>query len=275
MYKIIADSSCDLHNLETIPISIYNDEITYIDDQKMDIHDMIERFSVYRGRTYTACPGGEAWLKAFEGHDEIYAVTLTSSLSGTYNSAENARKIYLEDHPHAKVKVFDTLSTGPGMVLVIEKIGELKEQGCSFDEVCMQMDLYLKRFRLFFALRSLHNLAQNGRVNKMIASAVGALGLSIIATASPHGTIDSCGKSRGDRKTVRSMIKQMIEAGYTGGKVRCDHVENKSLGELFKQELLSMFPQADVDIIPARGLVSYYAERGAILVACEIDRNYR
>lgn len=274
MYKIIADSSCELRSIKTIPITIYNANVTYIDDENMDITGMLDTFAEYKGRTYTACPGCDAWLNAFDGSDEIYVITITSGLSGTYNSAEAAKEMYLAEHPEAKIQVFDSLSTGPGIVLLVEKIQELKEKGCSFEEVVRYMEDYRKRFRLFFALKSLHNLAQNGRVNKILASAVGALGISIIATASKTGTIDSCGKSRGDKKSIRELISEMEKSGYKGGKVRICHVENKSLADQFLQAFKAAYPKADITSSPASGLVSYYAERGAILAACEIDGQY-
>lgn len=269
MYKIISDSSCDLRNLETVPLIIYSDEISFIDDENMNITAMLDAFSSYKGRTYTACPGGEAWIKALEGYDEIYIVTMTSALSGTYNSAENACRTYLEDHPDIKIKVFDSLSTGPGMCLLIEKIKELKEQGLEFDDVCRQITEYQKNTELFFALQSLHNLAQNGRINKVVASAIGVLGIRIIAKGSDTGTIEPIGKSRNDRQTIKTLAKCLRESGYKSGKIRICHVENAELANSLGKEITASYPDADIKIYPARGLVSYYAERGAILMGFE------
>ena len=80
---------------------------------------MLDYLAEYKGRSYTACPSVDGWLEAFKGADEIYVVTITSSLSGAYNAAMAARELYLQAHEEAKVAVFDSLSTGPEMLLIL------------------------------------------------------------------------------------------------------------------------------------------------------------
>ena len=123
--------------------------------------------------------------------------------------------------------------------------------------------------RLFFALKSLHNLAQNGRVNKVIAAAAGALGISVLGTASVEGTLESSAKCRGDKKVIAGMLEEITKAGFQNGKVRISHVENLELAEKLRIALMERFPEAEILIYKARGLCSYYAERGGILVGVE------
>jgi DegV family protein with EDD domain len=274
MAKFIGDSSCDLLEMqgvlfESIPLVIYTDETSYTDDKDIDIHGMLDELSKYKGRSYTACPGTEAWMSAFEGSDEIYVVTMTSELSGTYNSAVVAKDMYLQEHPEVKIHIFDTLSTGPEMRLLLEKLVELDRSGMVFEEVCKAGEEYLKKTRLFFSFQSLHNLAQNGRVNKVLASAIGALGISVIGTASAKGTIEAVGKCRGDKKVISTFLSQMKSAGFESGKVRIGQIENEKLAGRLCQIILEQYPQADVEVFPARGLCSYYGERGCIMLGCE------
>ena len=269
MYKIVADSSCELKTVTKVPSIIYNEDVTYVDDGTMDITDMLDRFASYKGRTYSACSGGTAWTDAFEGSDEIYAITLTSSLSGIYNAALSAAEMYKQEHPEVKIHVFDSLSVGPSMVLMAEKIQELKNQEMEFEEVVKQVTNYQKNLRLFFTLESLHNLAQNGRVNKVIASAIGALGIRIMATASKAGVIEAIGKCRGDKKTVAVLMKQLQDCACSGKKIRISHVENENLALMMARAMRVAYPEADIAIRPASGAISYYGERGAVLVACE------
>ena len=155
MVKFIADSACDLKEypgicFETVPLSISTDERDYTDDTSLNVHEVLDYLEGYNSRSYTASPTLDAWLKAFEGADEIYAVTITSGLSGTYSGANTAKEIYLSEHPDAKIYIVDSLSTGPGMVLILEKLAELKSQGKSFEEVCSAVEKYRKRLRLYF-----------------------------------------------------------------------------------------------------------------------------
>lgn len=272
--KFIADSSCDLWTYENIdfssaPLTITTDEREFRDDETLDTQDLLEHLLAYKGRSQTACPSVGSWLESFGEADRIYIITMTSTLSGTYNSAMTAVEIYRQSHPNVQIRVFDTLSTGPEMRLLLEKLIELEEQGLSFAEVCEKAEQYQKKTRLFFALKSLHNLSQNGRISKVLASAVGKLGISIVGTASEEGTLMPVGKCRGEKKVVSAFVEQIEKMGYHGGKIRISHVENLPLAEGVKNALHQKYPQADIKIYPAHGLCSYYAEKGGILVGCE------
>lgn len=274
MVKFIADSSCDMLemegvNFESIPMTIYTDEVSYLDDQNINITQMLDALASHKGRSYTACPSIETWLKAFEGADTIYIGTITSKLSGTYNSAVAAKNIYLQSHPETKICVFDTLSTGAELRLLMEKLVELDRAGMTFEEICKAGAEYLKTTRLFFSLRSLHNLAQNGRVSKVVAAAVGVLGIRIVATASEEGTIEPIAKCRGDKRVVEELLNQLEKAGFRSGKIRLGHTENPGFAQTIFTELKKRYPKADILLYQARGLCSYYSERGAIFVGIE------
>lgn len=274
MVKFVADSACDLKEypgicFETVPLSISTDERDYTDNEDLNVHEVLDYLEGYNDRSYTACPSIDAWLKAFEGADEIYCVTITSGLSGTFNGANIAREQYLEDHPDTKIYVVDSLSTGPGMVLLLEKLAELKSRGKSFEEVCTAIDRYRKRLKLYFSLSSLHNLAQNGRVNKLIASAIGFMNIKILGTASKEGTIEQVGKCRGNNRMIDKIIEQLKENGFTKGKIRICHVECLEFANAVAEKIRSIFNCTDIKIVPARGLCSYYAERGGIILGCE------
>ena len=274
MVKFVADSACDLKEypgicFETVPLSISTDERYYTDDEGLDVHEVLDYLSTYNDRSYTACPSLDAWMKAFEGADEIYCVTITSGLSGTYSGANVAREQYLETHPDTKIYVIDSLSTGPGMVLLLEKLAELKSQGKSFEEVCAAIEKYRKRLKLYFSLSSLHNLAQNGRVSKLIASAIGFMNIKILGTASKEGTIEQVGKCRGNNRMIDKIIEQLKASGFTKGKIRICHVECLEFANAVAEKIRSIFNCSDIKIVPARGLCSYYAERGGIILGCE------
>ena len=192
--RIISDSSCELFDsadgqFRTAPLTISTDERSFLDDDNLNTREMLDYLSAHKGRSYTACPSIESWLSCFEGADVIYVAVMTSALSGTLNSALSAKSIYEQQHPEVKIHIFDTLTTGPELWLFIEKLEELVASDTSYDEVIRIADEYIHTTRLFFALKSLHNLAANGRINKAVASAIGILGISILSTASEDGFI--------------------------------------------------------------------------------------
>ena len=272
--KIVADSSCDMWELNGVdfavaPITISTDNKHYVDNQELDVHLMSEELAKYKGVSHTACPSAGAWLDCYEGYDEVFVVTLTGAMSGTYNSAMTAKGIYEEENENVKVHVFDSLSTGPEMRLLIEKLKEMIEEDLPFEEIVEKGQDYLNHSRLFFALKSLHNFAMNGRVNKAVASAIGVLNISIFATASEEGTIQQISKCRGEKKVVKSMIEHLENAGYHGGKVRISHADNLKLAHSVRDKILELYPHADIIVYPMGGLCTYYAEKGGLLVGCE------
>lgn len=272
--KIVADSSCDIWELNGVdfavaPMTISTDNKHYVDNQELDVRLMSEDLAKYKGISHTACPSVGSWLDCYEGYDEVFVVTLTGAMSGTYNSAMTAKGIYEEENENVKVHVFDSLSTGPEMRLLIEKLKEMIEEDLPFEEIVEKGQDYLKHTRLFFALKSLHNFAMNGRVNKAVASAIGVLNISIFATASEEGTIQQISKCRGEKKVVRSMIEHLENAGYHGGKVRISHADNLKLAHNVRDKILELYPHADIIVYPMGGLCTYYAEIGGLLVGCE------
>ena len=272
--KIVADSSCDMWELNGVdfavaPMTISTDNKHYVDNQELDVHLMSEELAKYKGVSHTACPSVGSWLDCYEGYDEVFVITLTGSMSGTYNSAMTAKGIYEEENDNVKVHVFDSLSTGPEMRLLIEKLKEMIEEDLPFEEIVEKGQDYLNHSRLFFALKSLHNFAMNGRVSKAVASAIGVLNISIFATASEEGTIQQISKCRGEKKVVKSMIEHLENAGYHGGKVRISHADNLKLAHNVRDKILELYPNADIIVYPMGGLCTYYAEIGGLLVGCE------
>lgn len=272
--KFVADSSCDIQEIPgadfaTAPLTISTEKDIWLDDRNMDVHQMLDTLAAYKGRSYSACPSVDSWIQAFGDADEIFVGPLTSGLSGSYNSAIAAKETYLQTHPKAKVHVFDTLTTGPELRMLMERLVELHREGFSFEEVCRRGEAYLKKTRLFFLMKSVHNFAQNGRINKVLASAVGVLGISIVNTASAQGTVQTLAKCRGDKRAVTRILEHIEKAGYRGGRVRISHVENEGLASVIANALREKYHAADIDICKASGLCSYYAERGGVLVGLE------
>ncbi|MCQ2507730.1 MAG: DegV family protein [Dorea sp.] len=282
MVRFIADSGIDIAEMEgvdfrRVPLTISTeDDMHWLDDESLDIHEMIETLINHKGRSFTACPSIEAWMNAFgadvdEVPDEIYVLTLTSGLSGTYNSAVLAKNMLLENYPDTKVHVVDSRSVGPEMVLVMNKMVELKKAGCTFEEVVEKIADYQKHVRIVFAFQSIHNLVQNGRVNKLAAAAAGVLGICFEGTATEEGTIRQTAKCRGEKKIIAQFKKDLKEYGYAGGKVRLHHTENEQLAIRVADAIKADYPDAEIDYVETAGLCSYYVERGGIVCGFETE----
>ncbi|MBQ8380510.1 MAG: DegV family protein [Clostridia bacterium] len=273
MIKIVTDSSSDLIALDGVPfasaaLQINTDSKVYVDNGDLNVDEMVNAMYKYSGKSFTSCPNVNDWLEAFGDAEEIFCITITSNLSGSYNSACSAKKEYEEKYPSRRVKVIDSLSTGPEMALIAEKIRELILAGKSFDEISESLPEY--KTELLFVLESMKNLANNGRVSKLAAIAAGILGIRAIGKASDVGTLEMLSKCRGTAKTVDALVSYMKEMGYNGGKVRIAHCQNPDAARDLSAKIAAAFPTAKIDIGISRGLCSFYAEKGGMLIGFEV-----
>ncbi len=272
--RIVADSSANLvsrpeQNFVAVPMTINTDEKEYVDDEKLDVFQMLDEMAEYTGRTGTACPAPGQWLDAFEGSEETICIALTGTLSGCYNSAVSAADMYLEDHPEAKIFVMDTKSTGPENELIVEQAKALSTLDMSFEDKCSILKGYLKTTHLFFSLSTVDNFVRNGRVSPALAKMIKLLSIRIVGKASDNGELEPVNKCRGDRNALNQLYKNMLSAGYKGGKVRIRHTRCRKAAEELQRIILEAFPEADVRVHRNHGLCSYYAESGCFLVGFE------
>lgn len=272
--KIVADSSANVLALENTPfaaapLKVITDAREFVDDAALDVDAMVSWFDAYKGKSKTSCPNPSDWLEAFGDADEVYCVTITSGLSGSYNSAAIAAREYKERHPNRRIHVFDSLTAGPEMTLVAEKIKELVQQKLPFDKIVSLVEEYNLKTQLVFSLESLHNLAQNGRVPVAVAKLAGILSLRLVGKASDEGTLQPTGKARGDQKVPGELLKQLLSLGYKGGRVRIHHCCNLPSAQRLKQAIQDKFPKASIIIQKTNALCSFYAEKGGLLVGFE------
>ena len=272
--KIVADSSANLMELKTVPfdaapLKIITAQREFVDDRELDLEEMIRYFSTCKDRSRTSCPNTEDWLTAFGDADEVYCVTITSGLSGSYNAACIARDIYEEKYPGRRVYVIDSLSAGPELTLIVEKLEQLICEGKTFDEIRALTPAYLERTGLLFMLESLNNFAANGRVSPAVAKIAGVLGIRIVGKASDVGTLEPTDKCRGEAKSLAAIVKHLKENGLCKGKVQLAHCLNEAAAEKLKAMINAELPEVTVQIGINLGLCSYYAERGGLLVGYE------
>ena len=272
MIKLVLDSSADLTAMEEIPFSfaplkVVTQEEQFIDDETLDVEAMAETLYNYRGRSTTSCPNPEDWLAAFGDAEEILCITITSSISGTYNSARIAKQQYEEAFPGRRVELIDSLSAGPEIALMAEKAREWILEGRTLAEIAAGLKNYPTE--LFFALESLQNFANNGRVSKLAAKTAGVLGIRAVGRASDHGTLELLEKVRGEGRTLNTLVRLLEEKGYKGGKARITHCGNPAAAEALSMLIKEQFPGASVTVAKCRGLCAYYAERGGMLLGFE------
>lgn len=274
MIKIVADSSANMYTLDggvefaSAPLTVRTADREFVDCADLDVLEMVDYLSKYKGKSGSACPGVGDWLEVFGDADEVYCVTIISSLSGSYNAAMTAKQQYEEENPGKKVFVLDSYSAGPEPKLLIEKLRDLILEGKDFETICKEITEYKeKRSCLLFCLESLRNLANNGRTSHAVAALCSVVGIRVVGDVKDglHPT-DKC---RGEKKAIATVFKNMKTKGYAGGTVVIDHCFNEPAADALKAAVHTEFPEANVRIEKTGGLCSFYAEKGGLMIGFE------
>ena len=272
--KITADSSANLLELQKVsfasaPLKIITSNQEFVDDAALDVSSMLDYFSSYKDKSKTSCPSPGDWLEAFGDADDIFCVAITSGLSGSYNAACIAKQMYEAEHEGARVFVIDSLSAGPELTMIARKLEELVAQGMDYEEICSAIKEYQNKTGLLFMLESLNNFAANGRVSPAVAKIAGVLGIRIVGKASDQGTLEPTDKCRGEAKSLSTLVANLKKNGLSQGSVYIAHCRNEQAARKLKSLIQAELPQVSVTIGENRGLCSYYAEVGGLLVGYE------
>ena len=275
-FRVVIDSCVELTeemknsgNFVSAPLTLQVDEHVVIDDDSFDQAEFLKMVAESPNCPKSSCPSPEVYRDAYDcGADHVYAVTLSARLSGSYNSAELGKNLYLEDHPDAKVHVFNSCSASIGQTLIGLKIQELEEQGLSFEEVVEQTESYIRSQNTWFVLENLETLRKNGRLGTVKALVANALKIKPLMGATPEGTIIQLDQARGMNKALVKMVDVIAEKIEDAEKktLAISHCNCPKRAQMVKDALMKRVPFRDVVILDTRGVSTMYANDGGIIV---------
>ena len=276
-YKIAIDSCGELLNewkdderIESVPLTLMVGGESLIDDETFDQKDFLKKVAACPECPNSACPSPERYMKAYECEaDHIYAVTLSSELSGSYNSAVLGKSLFLEDNPGKKIHVFNSKSASGGESLIAMKIVECEEKGLSFEEVIETVDKYIEEMSTFFVLENLETLRKNGRLSRVKALVASALKIKPVMGSTPEGSICQLDQARGMNKAIVKMVEHVGEKGInihekTVAITYCNCPERAKMLEEAIRERLN---PAKIVVMDTAGVSSMYANDGGVIVA--------
>lgn len=273
-WRIISDSSCDIFDLDqrsedlyfsTVPFVITVDDKDYVDNETLDVRELVKAMASSK-KSFTSCPSPAEWIREFGDEGDVFAVTISANLSGSYNSACTAREMILEQDPERNIEILNSRGTGPSLNMIIYKLCELIDKGLGFEEVRTEIHRFMEDHKLIFALSSYHNLVNNGRMPKIAGIVLGHLGLWGVGIASEEGTIKMKKIAKGGRKTLQVIMGDLKERAADKGCVVISHCENEEFANSLKKAVQNAYSGMEVRIMKTRGLCSYYAEKGGIIV---------
>lgn len=287
-WAIIADSSCNLRDYTPAtpnctyafaPLTLHVGGEEYPDDSDLDVSKLNERVHSETTASSSACPSAGEWADLFRLADNVIVVTLSSNLSGSYDSAQMGRNLVMDEYAREhggqvmgkNIYILDSRAAGAKLEVIVRLIDRYltTHPDTTFDEVVSYAKRLESNSQVQFSLRSFDNLVKNGRMPKLVGALASGLSIRMLGTASEQGTIKVIAPTRGDKKTIKKILDVMRSDGYRGGLVYIDHVDNVEGAEELGRAIASEWPQAEVEILPCRGLCSYYAEESGLIIGYE------
>ncbi len=273
-YLILGDSCTDLTDdlrqdthFKTIPLTLHVGGVDIVDDETFNQTDFLKKVADCPECPKSSCPSPDAYQHYFDQADDIFIITLSSHLSGSYNSAQLAKDMYLEDHPDKKIHVFDSLSASVGQTLVGLQIRKLAVSGMAYEAIISETEQFIQEMGTKFVLESLEALRKNGRLSNVSALIANALNIKPVMT-SISGTIDKLTQGRGMKKAIQKLADAVAQdaidpAHKTLGIAHCNNPER---AEYTKAEILKRVSFASIYITDTAGVSSLYASDGGIIV---------
>lgn len=276
-FKIVVDSCCDLTgqmlkdpHFVKVPLTIRSNGSSFIDNETFDQADLLWAMKQSDDAPATACPSPQSYLDAYQGpeDEDVYVVTLSALLSGSHNSAEQAKLLMEEDHPNKNVYVFNSCSASSGEVLVALKVRELAENGAPFKHVVREVEQFIYQMQTMFVLETLENLRKNGRLTRLQSVITGALKIKLLMGATPEGEICKLGQTLSMKQALSKMVDRMASdpahAGRTLAICHCNCLDRAFQVKAMAEQRCKF---AHILILEAGGITSVYANDGGIVTA--------
>lgn len=279
MYKIIIDSCGELSEemkkakFCNVPLILQIEGEDIVDDESFDQLSFIKKVAASEEGPKSACPAPGVYLEEMEGEEErVYVVTLSSQLSGSYNSAVVAKDMYYSEHEdedvNKKIHVFDSKSASIGETLIGLKIEECEKAGMSFEQIIETVDGYIAEQHTFFVLETLETFRKTGRISWQKEKIASVLNIKPIMGSTDIGGIEQLAKARGMASAMDKMVECLasVTVNIENKIVAISHCNCPERAEDLKRRLLAKVKCKDVLILNMRGVSTMYANDGGLIM---------
>ena len=278
-FQIIGDSCCDYPYLEDdftwikrVPLTIELDGETFVDDMSLRCAMLISKMAASRNAPKSACPSPGSFYEEYDcGADDIYVVTLSDKLSGSYGSAVVAANMFKESHPEKNVFVFSSKSAASGEIAVCKHILALAEAGAAFDEVVSKTLEFINNLTTYFALETLEVFRKNGRLSHLQSIITGALKLKLVMGGDETGNVCVRGKALSIERAVSKMAELIAERckarDMSESTLYISHCQCPDRARQARDKIMELVGFKDCLFLRAGGISTIYANAGGIIVA--------
>lgn len=273
--KIVADSSCDTNQqldqfmeVNKVPFKIDIDERTFIDDESIDMKDFVDTMKASPNPIKSSCPSPGDFKEEYGDADNVYVVTISKELSGTYNSAMLAKDMILDEVKDKFIHVFNSRSASVGETLVAMKIQECINDKLPNEELVQKVENFIENMKTFFISEDLGNLIKNGRISKTQGLIANVLNIKPIMRATEDGNIEAVEKVRGSKKAFKRLAEIIGETGlkFEDRIVAISHANALQKAQDLKDDL-KKYNFKDIIIVETKGLSTAYVNDGGIIIS--------
>jgi DegV family protein with EDD domain len=271
-YKIVADSGCDLTPelkeqiaVELVPLTMSLGNETYVDDEKLDVKNFMANMNAYKHQPKSSCPSPYDFMEKCDKEKTTFIVTLSSRLSGSYDSANLAKNMLAEQGIDSYV--FDSKSASAGQLLIVQKLHELIMGEIGKLEIIKKIEDFIDNMKTVFVLENLDNLIKNGRMSKVTGIIAGALNIKLLLKAD-DGEIALYSKVRGIQNSIAKLAETIGEMcrDTTNQILAITHCNSKYI-DMFQKMVKEKYSFRDIVVAPTKGLTGMYANDGGIIIA--------
>ncbi len=273
--KIATDSGSDLNEdimksdiIGIAPFSMEIDGETFVDTYDLDRKAYLSKVEASSSTPKTAAPSPQYFFDIFKEADEAFAVTISSKLSGSYNSAISAKNMIMDEFKNKAIHIFDSKTATAGETLITLKLQELVKTDLDFNTIIEKMNEFIDNTKTYFFIQNFDNLVKTGRTNQYIAGIAKLLSISIIGSA-VDGEIQLEEKVRGQKKAVEKLCKMVTESGvnFSERVLSISHVDSFETAQQLKNIIKQTVNFKDIIIQDTSGLCSNYASKNGIVIA--------
>ena len=275
-FRIVADSSCEwdythFSNFYSIPFILRVNDVEYIDDNREQMSEYIDAINNCLDGSKSACPSPQAFLDCFgDGTDDVFVVTLSGALSGSYQSACIARDMFLEEHPNTLIHVFDSASASAGETVVARYIADTYNRNNGkddFERYCKEVQNLIDKRRTFFFTEDLTVWKNNGRVNSIEYLGNKLLKLKPIM-ADKNGKVINIGITRSVKDAVSKIVSAICDA------IATSNYNLISISHCFAEQGVTLLENAlmekgltNIQILPVAKLSGMYINKKGFIIS--------
>lgn len=274
MIRIVTDSAADLtkemiekYGITVVPLTVTIDGKEYAEGVDISPEEFYQKMDASAELPKTSQPTPGLFKDAFSQFgpdDQVLCLTLSSKLSGTYQSA-----VLAKDMVEADVTVFDTLGGTLAQGMQVLKAAEMAEAGKSMDEILKSLADFRENMKIVVLLETIENVVKGGRLSKFQGTLARFLDIKVILEAI-DGKVEISEKVRGKKKFHRRAIEMIRERreDFSDTVFGISHTgANMEDVESLKQQLIEHFRPKDIIVNFMGSTIGTYAGKGGIVIS--------